>query len=191
MNLRILIVFAILTTTMFTASVQCDVRGVTASPGETLSFSITITNDEDYERNVHLSYIAPEGFIGKFIYNGKDVEWLKLNDSESITIQFQLEVPQNAKEREYYVTVYALNSITFRINVEVPDEPLDIMPSITGVPIEAGDEVSFPITIENKLNAEYKVDLSCSIPKNWSYKFVENNIEVYKIILDAGERRGS
>lgn len=191
MNLRILfVIFAILIiATLFTASVQCDVRGVTAAPGETLSFSITITNDENYERNIHLSYNAPEGFVGKFVYNGKEVEWLRLNTSESATVQFQLEIPSKAKEKEYYISVYALNSITLRIDVQIPEEPLKITPSVTGVAIEAGDDVSIPITIKNKLNAEYEVNLSCSVPKNWSYKFIENNVEIYKIVLDAGDER--
>ncbi|RLI76294.1 hypothetical protein DRP05_13190 [Archaeoglobales archaeon] len=188
-NMKYLFAISILVVTLFIGSLQCDVKGVNAVPGETLSFNLKITNDESYERSIQPSYRAPEGFNGKFIYDGKEIEWLQLDANESKTVTFQLEVPSNAEEKEYFVSVYASGSITLRINVKMPEEPLEITPSITGIAIEAGDEVSFPILIKNKLNAEYKVDLSCLIPKNWSYRFIENGVEVYKIVLKPNEER--
>jgi uncharacterized membrane protein len=186
---RVLLVIAIILATLFIGSVESDVRSVNAVPGEILSFDLKITNDRNYDRNIQLSYNAPEGFLGKFIYGGKEVELLRLGANESKTVQFQLEIPLNAKEKEYSVGINAAGSLMLRINVKMPEDPLEIIPSISGVAVEAGDEVSFPILIENRLNAEYSIDLSCLIPGNWSYKFTENGIEIYRIILKPNEVR--
>jgi uncharacterized membrane protein len=180
---------ALIFATLLSGSLESDVKAVNAVPGETVSFNLVITNDRSYERSIQLSYIAPEGFAGKFIYDGKEVETLRLKANESKTIQFQLEIPLSAKEMKYYVMVSAAGSVALEINVRMPEKPLDITPSLTGVAIEAGDKAIFPISIKNRLNAEYSVSLSCKIPKNWSYRFIENGIEVYRIVLKPNEER--
>ncbi|MBO8183392.1 MAG: carboxypeptidase regulatory-like domain-containing protein [Archaeoglobus sp.] len=179
----------VLVASLLVGSVESDIKGVNAVPGETVTFNLVVTNDRSYERNFQLSYTAPEGFVGKFIYNGKEIETLTLKANESKSIQFQLEIPHNAKEKEYYVFVQAAGSLALRINVKMPEKPLEITPSITGVAIEAGDTVSFPILIKNKLNAEYAVSLSCKLPENWSYRFIEGGVEIYRIILKPNEER--
>jgi|GEM_PF-652927 uncharacterized membrane protein len=192
MNVRMkffLVVISTLAAALLVGSVESDIKGVNAVPGETVSFNLVVTNDKSYERNIQLTYTAPEGFNGKFIYDGKEIEMLTLKANESKTVQFQLETPPNVKEKEYYVWVNAAGSIALKINVKMPENPLEITPSITGVAIEAGDTVTLPIQITNKLNAEYKVDLSCKVPENWSYKFTENGVEVYRIVLKPNEGR--
>ncbi len=185
----LLVAISILAASLLIGSVESDVKGVNAVPGETISFNLIVTNDRSYERSFQLSYTAPEGFTGKFIYNEKEIEMLTLKANESKSIQFQLEIPSSAKEKEYYVWISAAGSLALKINVKMPEKPLEITPSITGVAIEAGDEATFPILITNKLNAEYKVDLSCKVPKNWSYRFIENGVEVYRIVLKPNEVR--
>ncbi len=182
-------VLAIFVALLLVGSLECNVRNVNAVPGEELTFSLKITNDESYEVFVELSYQAPDGFVGKFIYDDKEVEEIRLAPNESTTIKFQLDVPKDVDEGEYLVTVYALGSVTFRVNVQMPKDPLDITLAIAGVAMEAGDKVSIPVSIKNRLNAEYDIDLSCKVPKNWSYRFIENDIEVYRITLKPNEER--
>jgi len=189
MSFLIISIISILAASLLVGSVESDIKGVNAVPGETVSLNLVVTNDKNYERDFQLSYIAPEGFVGKFIYDGKEIEMLTLKADESKSIQFQLEIPPDAKEKEYYIFIQAAGSLAFKINVKMPENPLEITPSVTGVAIEAGDTVTFSISIENKINSEYKVDLSCKVPENWRYKFVENGMEVYKIILKPNEVR--
>ncbi len=190
-SLRYGLILAIITlSTLVMGSLDCDVRGVTAVPGEVLDFDMRVSNDLNLDRNTRLYYEVPEGFDAKFLYQEKEVEWLQLNSYQSKSIEFQVEVPHDAEEREYSIRAYAsgMSGKTFRINV-VEQDRLKITPSISGVSIEAGEKVYFPLTIKNELNAEYGVDLSCSTPENWSYKFMEHGMEVYRIVLKPHEQR--
>ncbi|HIE13839.1 TPA: hypothetical protein EYP70_01055 [Candidatus Bathyarchaeota archaeon] len=134
-------------------------------------------------------YSAPENFNGKFIFDNKEVKWLKLGVNESRKLQFQLEVPKNAEEGTYLVWINAGGSLSLRIDVHVPDEALEITPSITGIRIEAGDKAEIPIELRNKINAKLEVELSCIVPESWKYRFLDGENEIYKIIMDPNEER--
>lgn len=190
-SLRYGLILAVITlSTLVMGSLDCDVRGVTAVPGEVLNFDMRVSNDLNLDRSTRLYYEVPEGFDAKFVYQEKEVEWLQLNSYQSKSIEFQVEVPDDAEEREYFIRAYAsgMSGKTFRINVEERDR-LKITPSISGVSIEAGEKVNFPLTIKNELNAEYGVDLSCLTPENWSYRFMDNGMVVYRIVLKPYEQR--
>lgn len=188
MRVKILL-FLVLIATFLTGSVEYDVSRISAVPGEEVSFNLEITNEEDLGRNIQFSYFSPEGLSGKFIYSGKEVGGLRFEADESKNIQFQLKIPPNAEEKEFIVFVHAENRLAFRIDVKTPNNPLEIKPSITGAAMEGGKDVEFPLKIKNTLNAGYKVDLSCLVPKSWSYKFIENDEEVYQILLNQNEER--
>ncbi|AEA46298.1 NEW3 domain-containing protein [Archaeoglobus veneficus] len=183
------IVFAVVIAFILTGSVESGVKGVSAVPGETLTFTITVTNDFGSPVTYSLSYSAPDGFAGSFIFDGEEVTYLRLNANESKTIQFQLEVPKTAKEGTYLVWINAGGSFSFRIDIKMPEDPLEIIPSITGIRVEAGDKVSLPITLKNKINAQLEVDLLCVSPKNWSYRFLDGKNEVYRIIMEPNEKK--
>ena len=146
----------------FTASISCDVYEVNAVPGETLKFTVTVKNEEDREKIFDLSYLAPKGFTGRFLYEGKIVESLELNTSEEGDVEFQLYVPADAEEGTYFVTIYADGSHTIRVNVEYPENTIKVHSPITGVAAEAGDTVKFQITIENLLTGDYPIELGCT-----------------------------
>ncbi|MET1125168.1 MAG: NEW3 domain-containing protein [Archaeoglobaceae archaeon] len=171
-----------------TASISCDVYEVNAVPGETLKFAVTVKNDEDDEKFIYLSYHAPEGFTGRFLYEGKIVESLKLNSGEEKSLEFQLYVPVDA-DGVYFVTLYADGSYTIRVNVGYPENPIRVHSPVTGVAAEAGDTVKFRITVENLLTGDYPLRLGCVMPKGWKCRYIENNAEVYSIVLKAGESR--
>ncbi len=171
------------------ASISCDVYEVNAVPGEILKFTVTVKNDENYEKAIKLSYYAPEGFSGIFLYNGKIVESLRLSPNEEKNVEFQLHIPIDAEEGVYLVTVYADGSYTIRVNVEYPENPIKVYSPITGVAAEAGDTVKFQISIENLITGNYPIKLGCIAPKGWKCRYIENGAEVYSVILKAGESR--
>ncbi len=173
---------------MLAASVSCDVYEVNAVPGEILKFTVTVKNDEKSEKVVRLSYFAPNGFIGRFLYNGKIVESLKLNSSEERNLEFQLFVPADA-EGVHFVTLYADGSYTIRVNVGYPEKVIEVYSPVTGIAAEAGDVVKFQLTVESLISGSYPVELKCTTPEGWKCRFVENGVEVYSIILKAGESR--
>jgi uncharacterized membrane protein len=189
MSGKVRIAAVLLAALLIAGSVESDVKGVNAVPGELLKFWLTITNDYETPTSVQLSYTAPEGFTGKFLYSGKEVNWIRLDAKESRIIEFWLQVPDDAEEREYTVWVHALSSTTLRINVKMPEELIDITPGFSGIKIEAGEKVTIPVEVKNRVNAELEVDLSCIIPENWTWRFLDGGIEVYRLVLKPGETR--
>ncbi len=175
--------FVLLISLLLVASINCPVTKLEVTPGEKVTLQMTVKNEEDYERNIYLSYSAPEGFEGKFVYDGVTVESLHLNASEEASVNFVLEVPEDIKEGVYYITVYGSGSKTIQLDVKYPPTPLEIHPSISGAAIEAGDSVSIPVAITNELNSYYTVNLKCKAPQGWECRFYDGDIEVYSITL--------
>ena len=188
-KLIVILLAALLAVGSAVGSLESDVKGVNAVPGELLKFQLTLTNDYETRTSVKLTYTAPEGFTGRFFYNGKEVSWIRLDVNESKTIEFWLQVPEDAEEKEYTVWVHGLGSTTIRINVAMPEESLEITPGFSGVRIEAGEKVTIPIEVKNRVNAELEVDLSCTVPENWTWRYLDGGIEVYRLILKPGETR--
>ncbi len=186
-NVKIIVI--LLAALLIVGSIESDVKGVNAVPGEVLKFWLTITNDYETKTSVKLSYTAPEGFSGKFFYNGKEVNWIQLDAKESRIIEFWLEVPRDAEEKEYTVWVYALDSTTLRIKVRMPETSIEITPSFSGIRVEAGEKVTIPIELKNKVNTELEVNLSCTVPENWTWRYLDGETEVYRLILKPGETR--
>ncbi len=181
--MRFSVFLLVLLVALLTASISCPVTKIEVTPGEEVTLQITVKNEEDYERNIYLSYNAPEGFEGRFVYNGITVESLRLNASEEASVSFVLEIPENVEEGVYYVTVYGSGSRTILVDVKYPSTPLEVHPSISGVAIEAGDTVNIPVAITNELNSYYTVNLKCKAPQGWECKFYDGDTEVYSITL--------
>ncbi len=181
--MRFSVFLLVLLVALLTASISCPVTKIEVTPGEEVTLQITVKNEEDYERNIYLSYNAPEGFEGRFVYNGITVESLRLNASEEASVSFVLEIPENVEEGVYCVTVYGSGSRTIQVDVKYPSTPLEVHPSISGVAIEAGDTVNIPVAITNELNSYYTVNLKCKAPQGWECKFYDGDTEVYSITL--------
>lgn len=183
------IVILLLVALIFTGSVENDIKGVSAVPGEELTFTITVINDFRMAHTFSLSCSAPDGFNYKFISDDKEINWLSLNENESKTIQFQLEVPANAEEGTHLVWINAAGSQCLRIDVHNPDKALEIAPLFTGIKMEAGDTIKVPITIRNDINVRSEVELSCNLPEKWNYKFLEGGTEIFRTTLEPYEEK--
>lgn len=181
--MRFSVFLLVLLVALLTASISCPVTKIEVTPGEEVTLQITVKNDESEEWTIPLSYQAPEGFEGRFVYNGITVESLRLNASEEASVSFVLEIPENVEEGVYYVTVYGSGSRTILVDVKYPSTPLEVHPSISGVAIEAGDTVNIPVAITNELNSYYTVNLKCKAPQGWECKFYDGDTEVYSITL--------
>ncbi len=169
-------------------SISSSVYELKVAPGQTVSIGVTVKNNAGFAKVVDLSYNAPPGFVCKYIYNGKIVKSLYLNASEEKDLTFQIDVPQNVKGY-YSISLDADGSYTILLDVAYPSNPIKVFCPYTGITVEAGEVVKFPITITNELSAEYPIKLSCKVPKGWSYEFFDNGIEVYKITLSPRESR--
>ncbi len=179
---------ALLSFWFLAGSLKCEVAEVTVVPGEVVTFNVQVTNNEEAQDVPLYSYL-PTGFTGEFVYQDKIVNSVHLNHSESIELQYRLHVPKDAREGSYSVTLSALGTYSITVNVEKPENALEISSSITGAAVEAGDTVEFPVTVRNLVFGSYDVKLRCKAPKGWECKFMEGDTEVFMITLQPGETR--
>ncbi|MEM0203991.1 MAG: NEW3 domain-containing protein [Archaeoglobaceae archaeon] len=168
-------------------ALECKITEISAVPGEEITIPIKITNAENNTETYYLSYYSyPDGIEGYFYYDGKRVSSIKLNANEFATLSFVFKAPE--KLGVYYITLYADGSVGITLNVEYPQSSIEIIPKIKSVVLEAGDVANIDLTIKNKLNSRYELNLSCEAPEGWECKFYDG-YEIQRVVLSAGESR--
>lgn len=170
---------------LLTGSIECEIKEITAAPGEEVSIPLTVKNDERNESTFQLSYSFWYGEAeGYFYYNGQRVNSLRLNSSESADLTFKFFAPE--EPGRYYLYLYADGSAGVTVNVELPEKPLRISLDNTGIVAEGGDVVEVNALLENTLNSPIEVDLSCDAPKGWECRFYDGDVEVYRTVVGEG-----
>ncbi|MEM4456609.1 MAG: NEW3 domain-containing protein [Archaeoglobaceae archaeon] len=185
-----IVFLTLITITLLTPAValECKITEINAVPGEEITIPIKITNTENSAETYYLShYSYPDRIEGYFYYDGKRVSSIKLNPNESATLNFVFKAPE--KLGVYYISLYADGSVGITLNVGYPQSSIEVIPKIKSVVLEAGDVATIDLTIKNKLNSRYELNLSCEVPEGWECRFYDG-YEIQKIVLSAGESRG-
>ncbi|MEM0214422.1 MAG: NEW3 domain-containing protein [Archaeoglobaceae archaeon] len=177
----ILIIFALTSAN----ALECKITEINAVPGEEVAIPLKIINTENREETYYLSYYGE--IEGYFYYESKRISSIKLNANESATLSFVFKAPE--KLGLYYISLQAGESVGITLNVSYPENSLEVIPKIKSVILEAGDTVSIDLTLRNKLNARYNLNLSCEVPESWECRFYDGGYEIQKLTLSAGETR--
>ncbi|MDI9645995.1 MAG: NEW3 domain-containing protein [Archaeoglobales archaeon] len=178
----IITIFLVLTPS---AALECKVTELNSAPGEEITIPIKITNTGEREESYYLSYYGD--IEGYFYYDGTRVNSIKLKANESATLNFVFKAPE--KVGTYYISLYADESVGITLNVNYPENSIEIIPKINSVVLDAGDAANIDITLKNKLSTRYEIILDCEIPEHWECHFYDGNYEIKKLTLSAGESR--
>ncbi|NJE07333.1 PEGA domain-containing protein [Thermococcus sp. M39] len=150
-------------------------------PGDKVSFTLMITNEGD-DALLPLSYAVPRGFEAYFYAENSKVSEVYLKHGETKMITFIVKVPEDAKG-DYKLYAFVGNvSAEIRLSVE-SGEKYEAYAEYLGKEVEAGETVTFPITI--KANSDSVISLSASVPENWSAYFQVGTEKVTKLYLPA------
>lgn len=170
------------------SALECKISEVNAVPGEDVSIPLVLKNSADEEETFYLSYSSfPSAISGYFYYEGKRVSSLTLKPNESASISFVFTAPKDIGD--YQITISADESVSIMLKVEYPENALEVLPKISGLSLEAGDDATIDLALKNKLSGIYEVSLSCIAPEGWECHFYDSGVEIFRLSLSAGESR--
>ncbi|MCS7119373.1 MAG: NEW3 domain-containing protein [Archaeoglobaceae archaeon] len=184
--MRIILFFIIIIISLTPVlALECEIKEINAVPGEEITISLQIKNTDSDEKTYTLSYYGD--LEGYFYYENKRISSIKLTPNKTATLSFTFTAPE--KVGIYYISLQADESVGITLNVSYPEKSVEVIPKIKKVVLEAGDTVNIEVTLKNKLNARYELNLSCEVPTQWECRFYDGNHEVKKLTLSAGESR--
>ena len=163
--------------------------------GRTVNFPVTVSNTGDSDETVELSVEVPEDWEMSFI-TGDGVEvlsiFLESGDSEALTLEVEPSI--SAIVGEYALEVRASSddgalwdSLALKVSLKEAEGEVELLSSFTDVTLEAGNVVSYPLTIRNKGDNDDLFILSVlSAPEGWDAVFVSDTVEVSSLLISAG-----
>lgn len=170
------------------SALECKISEINALPGEDVGIPLLLKNNMDEEETFYLSYSSfPSEIYGYFYYEGKRVSSLTLKPNETASISFVFTAPKDIGD--YQITISADESVSIMLKVDYPQNSLEILPKISGLSLEAGDDAIIDLTLKNKLSGIYAVSLSCIAPEGWECHFFDSGIEIFRLSLSNGESR--
>jgi uncharacterized membrane protein len=152
-----------------------------ASLRDEVSFTLQITNEGD-DALFPLSYALPKDFEAYFYAENSKVNEVYIKHGETKTITFVVKVSNVEGEFDIYAFV-GNSSAKMHLSVESKEE-YEVHAEYLGKAVEAGQEVTFPITI--KAYSDTLVSLNASAPEGWKVYFKSGSEKVTKLYLFKG-----
>ena len=160
------------------------------TPGETASFSFTVSvDDEPEEIEFHVN--SPEGWDTRVLDSSSEIRTIMLN-SGSVSLTLEVYVPETAVETETVsLTVVGTLNSTLRFTIlpyQILDRDIQMASTYPYVSEELGRTISFPLTISNEGEADETVDLLGAVPEGWTTRFITSGgTEVLSLFLESGD----
>jgi len=163
--------------------------------GRTISFPVTVMNTGDSDEIVEFSMEVPEDWETSFI-TGSGMEILSLfieaGDSEALTLD--VEPSLTASVGEYALEVQVVSddgalwgSLTLKVSLKETEGEVELLSSFTDVTVEAGNVLSYSLTIRNKGdNDDLFIITVHSAPEDWDAVFISETVEVSSLLISAG-----
>lgn len=174
-------------------TVSTPYPGVTAQPGGSITFPLTISGTSGY---VTLKVASlPAGWTGQIYGNGMEIHEVFIPSNDSSQAELRIQIPQAQKNGDYNLAVEAVgarNRAVLSINVKVKagasgGDKLEVQyPSLSG-PDTAS--YSFRATLSNNSGHGRFYSLGASAPEGWQvfFKPAYQDNQITSLSLDAGK----
>lgn len=174
--------------------------GISAKPGDSLSFTLNLENTSGAPLNASLSIAdIPAGWSGYFSADGGDVNKVYVGGTGVASVTFYLSVPQDAATGTHMVSLVAdagdgaASQLDLELTVteEVSGESNFTVqyPEQEG---SAGTAFSFSATLVNNYAAEQSYSLSSQAPSGWSVSFTpsDGSSQVASLSIEPHQSQG-
>jgi uncharacterized membrane protein len=163
--------------------------------GRTISFPVTVSNGGDSDETVEFNVEVPEGWETSFITgSGMEILSIFLESGESEALTLEVEPSLTASVGEYALEVRVVSdegalwdSLALKMGLREAEGEVELLSSFTDVTVEAGNVLSYPLTIRNKGdNDDLFILTVLSAPEGWDAVFVSETVEVSSLLISAG-----
>ncbi len=163
------------TTTASGTSVTSQTPGQTALAGDSVSFPITITNNNDGDRTYTLSASGASGWGLSFELGSKNIYQVTVPKSQSMTVNFVVQAPYTASIGQQTFTV-STGDASMNVNVDITsvNESVSVSPKVSTVISYVGSKAYYDITLDNlqAQDNDYKLSLTGLPNDNWYYAYL-------------------
>jgi uncharacterized membrane protein len=176
-----------------------DYPAMTVRAGETATIKLKLQNANLPPEQVALSATGvPEGWKAEFLGGGQPVAAAMAAPNETVSLDFRVEVPADAKTTTQNVVLHAkganLNAdLPLRLALGGSDLPAKLtlktkLPSLVG---SAKSSFEYTVTVGNDSGKSLVVSLGAEAPPNFQTSFTENygSQEITSIPIDAGQTK--
>ncbi len=177
----------------------CQYPSRQAAPGTQIDYTITVNNPNLYASEAKLAVKGLQSDWNHMILSAEKAQIGSINlpGGSSVDITLHVEVPQLAVENstinfELQVTLDSrLDSVALSVEVQRRLLTLGFKTRYPTQSVVLGNEISFPITLENPGETDEILKLSTEfLPKNWGCRFTTAaGGAIQSILLEARERQ--
>jgi uncharacterized membrane protein len=173
--------------------------GRTVRAGETTTIKLKLQNANLPPEQVMLSATGvPDGWKGEFLGGGQPIAAAMAAPNESVSLDFRLEVPADAKAGAAPIVLHAKGTtisadLPLRVMLGGGDLPAKLslktkLPSLVGTPKSSFE---YTVTVGNDSGKTLVVSLGADAPRNFQTSFTENygSQEITSIPIDAGQTK--
>jgi uncharacterized membrane protein len=178
--------------------IECPYPSRQAAPGAQLDYSITVNNPSPQASEAKLTVKGlPSDWNHVILSDSKaQIGSINLSGGGSVGVTLHVEVPQSAVENstvgfEMQVTLDGrIDSVALSVEVQRHVLVLGFKTRYPTQSVVLGNEISFPITLENPGETDEILNLSTEfLPKNWGSRFTTSTGgAIQSILLEARER---
>ena len=158
-------------------SLTSQTPGQTALAGDSVSFPITITNNNDGDRTYTLSASGASGWGLSFDLGGKSIYQVTVPKSQSQTVNFVVQTPYSASLGTQTFSV-STGDASMNVNVQITsvNASVSVTPKVSTVISYIGSKAFYSISLENlqSQDNDYKLSLTGLPNDNWYYAYLSS-----------------
>lgn len=155
--------------------IWCDIPGQQALGGDTVTFPISIQNNNAGDQTYTLSASGVSGWGSGFQYSGKDVYQIYVPASQTRVVNLVVQTSYSSTVGEKSITVSA-NGATTDVQVDITsvNQTVDVSTKVDSMIASIGDKIYYDFSLQNLQSQQNNYKLAVTgLPDNWYYRFVE------------------
>jgi len=179
------------------ATLYTPFTGISATPGETVNYSVELINDSSSILNTTFDMKdLPKDWTYTITSEGHEIEQLSVigNDSQELTLEVQIPLKIDKGKYKFELIANGDNgrtaSLPFLINVTeegtFKSEFTSEQPNMEG---HAEDTFSYQVTLKNRTADEQHYSLSSDAPKGWDVQFKLDDNDITAATLEANSSK--
>jgi len=153
---------------------------VVTEKGNTVTFSIDVSNNGSSLQEVALQAEGPADWNPTFRQSGYAIRSVMVAPGKSQQVDFQVRSPDGAKAQDYAFVLKALGAdgsvlSQLRVTVTLTEKPatagLKLTTQYPESQGQAGNTITFRVTVNNDASEDRSVNLAATAPKDWQVTF--------------------